>query len=130
MTKSKRSAEKEEFWRLVIQEQRQSGLSVRTFCQAEGVSVPSFYAWRKKIEKRDAAQPCDAADEHTRLIPVDIVEADHDVAAEACSHGSPRGLEIVTPGGFTLRCGQSIQPRRLGDLLEVVVRCDRGAISC
>ena len=48
MTRSKRSAGKEEFWRLVVDEHRGCGLNIRTFCQQKGISEPSFYAWRKE----------------------------------------------------------------------------------
>ena len=54
MANSKRSTEKEEFWRLAMREHQLSGLSIRAFCQREGLSEPSFYAWRKKIVKRKA----------------------------------------------------------------------------
>ncbi len=54
MAKSKRSVEKEEFWRLVLDEYQRSGLTARAFCEQQGISAPSFYAWRRKIQKRDS----------------------------------------------------------------------------
>ena len=51
--KTRRSAEKEEFWRLVISEQQRSGLSIKEFCKQQDVSEASFYAWRKGIQKHD-----------------------------------------------------------------------------
>ena len=53
MTGSSRSSEKEAFWRLAVEEHRASGLSVRAFCKRESLAEPSFYSWRKKLERRD-----------------------------------------------------------------------------
>lgn len=51
--RSARSAEKEQYWRGQIEGQAASGLSARQWCQAEQLSEPSFYAWRRKLAQRD-----------------------------------------------------------------------------
>ena len=38
-----------EQWRLRIEDQRQSGLTVAEFCRREGVSSATFYSWRRKL---------------------------------------------------------------------------------
>ena len=38
MARSRRSVEKEEFWRLVLKEHAASGLSIKAFCKREAVS--------------------------------------------------------------------------------------------
>jgi hypothetical protein len=48
-----RSAEKEQFWRGRIEGQAASGLSARQWCLQEQLSEPSFYAWRRKLARRD-----------------------------------------------------------------------------
>lgn len=40
---------REELWRSRLQRFQCSGLSVTRFCQLEGVSMPSFYQWRKRL---------------------------------------------------------------------------------
>ena len=119
MAKSKRSTEKEEFWRLALREYQQSGLTIRAFCQKEGLSEPCFYAWRKKIEIRHLTNGSDSVSEVGKLVPVDIVDStDND------------SLEIVTPGGFTLRCAHAVEPSRLGALIGVILRCEKGPGAC
>lgn len=44
---------KERFWRRVVGRWRNSGLTIRDFCAAEGVAEPSFYHWRRELEYRD-----------------------------------------------------------------------------
>jgi len=40
-----------EQWRELIEEQRRSGLSQRAFCQARGLTVSTFYAWRQRLQE-------------------------------------------------------------------------------
>ena len=40
---------RETYWRSVFQEHADSGLSIRRFCQTNGISEGSFFAWRKKL---------------------------------------------------------------------------------
>lgn len=43
-------------WRAVLARHGKSGLSVRAFCEREGVPESAFYAWRRTIQQRDAAR--------------------------------------------------------------------------
>jgi transposase-like protein len=38
-----------EYWREIILQQEQSGLSVHAFCEQRGVTEASFYGWRKQL---------------------------------------------------------------------------------
>jgi hypothetical protein len=51
-------------WRQRFERFSKSGLAVATFCVREGVSVASFYHWRKKV--KPARQHRHGADGHTR----------------------------------------------------------------
>ena len=72
----------EELWRQRLQRFERSGLSAVAFCAKEGVSAPSFYAWRRRL------QP--PAEQAARLVPVRLLPA-----------AAP--VEILVPGGFVLR---------------------------
>jgi hypothetical protein len=130
MAKLKRSAEKEEFWRLVLDEHQRSGLTARAFCEQQGVSAPSFYAWRRKLLAGDSRSRQDLTDDRDRMVPVNIVDtirsrSNHDGTVAAGS------IEIVTPTGFTLRVDQAMLPQRIAALLDLIARCDTaGASSC
>lgn len=129
MADSKRSAEQESFWRLVLEEHQGSGLSVRVFCKREGISEPSFYAWRRAIQQRDGEAAVAGEGEQPALIPVDVVE----VVGDSLSRGdsAPRfALEVVTPRGFTLRFPAEIEPRQLGALLAAIAGCPHGGGPC
>lgn len=125
MDKSKR-AEKEEFWRLITEEQQASGLSARAFCAREGVSESLFYNWRSKIAARDHRMT--DVDTRPQLIPVAIADS---ARAPSLSDDGERQftsqrVEIQTPGGFMLRVSDEIASNCLGRLLQVVAQVDRG----
>jgi transposase len=80
-------------WRQRLRRFDRSGLSAVAFCAKEGVSTPSFYAWRQRLRQpptapgtRPVAAPADAA----RLVPVRVLP----VAAP---------VEVLLPGGAVLR---------------------------
>jgi hypothetical protein len=48
---------KEQQWRRRLESWQRSGLSVAAFCRRSGVAEQHFYAWRRILAQRDAAQP-------------------------------------------------------------------------
>lgn len=42
-----------EDWQQLISEHKQSGLTVKAFCQKHGVSEALFYSWRKRVVVED-----------------------------------------------------------------------------
>ena len=38
-----------EYWQRQIAEQEKTGLSASAFCQARGIGLASFYAWRRRL---------------------------------------------------------------------------------
>jgi hypothetical protein len=70
-----------------------SSLRPAAFCAAEGVSLPSFYSWKRRLnaESRSADTPTtDDPASGPRLLPVRLVSA-----------AAP--VELVLPGGTVLR---------------------------
>ena len=49
---SKTRESRREFWRQLVAEQQQSGMSVRAICRQRGASEHSFYQWRKRLAAR------------------------------------------------------------------------------
>ena len=50
-----RDSRKEQQWRRLIQLWKNSGLTVRAFCARHHITQPSFYAWRRELQQRDAS---------------------------------------------------------------------------
>jgi transposase-like protein len=47
---------RQEVWRELISQHRQSGVSVKAFCQKQGVCEQSFYSWRKRLTDNQPAR--------------------------------------------------------------------------
>jgi hypothetical protein len=92
-------------WRRWVAEWQASRLSVREFCQRHGLTVASFYAWRRVLQRRAA--------EKAAFLPVQVV-AD----AVATQAGA---LELVLTDGRTVRVTpwfDAATPRQLLAVLE------------
>lgn len=48
---------KSELWKEHLQNQKNSGLSVRTWCLENQISQPQFYYWKRKLSQETSAQP-------------------------------------------------------------------------
>ncbi|MEY2341426.1 hypothetical protein AB4090_04865 [Acidithiobacillus sp. IBUN Pt1247-S3] len=50
-------------WQQRVRAQEESGLSVRQFCEQQGLSLPQFYYWRRRLrESTPAPGATDSAD--------------------------------------------------------------------
>jgi transposase-like protein len=99
-----RDARKEQQWRLRVQQWRDSGLSVRAFCERHGLAEPTFYVWRRALQPRGDAAGA--------FLSVRVAE-----------EGEPAGtgiVEVVLAGGRRLRVREGISPATLRQLLAVL----------
>jgi hypothetical protein len=62
-----RDPHREQRWRRLIQRWKNSGLTVRAFCNRHHITQPSFYTWRRELKQ------CDAA---TTFVPTRVVTDD------------------------------------------------------
>lgn len=95
---------KEKYWRRLLGQWRRSGLTARQFCAQQGISQPSFYAWRSEIDRRDQA---------TTLRP-----SAPTFVKLALEGAAPSPLEIVLTDGRLLR----VRPGCDAALLRQVLR--------
>jgi hypothetical protein len=79
-------------WRERIAEQERSGLSVRRYCEAQGIGQRLFYYWRRRL--REQQQPM-------RFALVDRGPARQEPASEA-------SLELILASGERLRIGAGV----------------------
>jgi hypothetical protein len=99
-----RDERKEQQWRRWIGEWRASGLSVRGFCDRRGLAIPTFYAWRRTLERRAAERPA--------FVPVQVV------ADAAPAQGG--ALEVVLRDGRAVRVAPGFDEGTLRRLLAVL----------
>ena len=98
-----RDPRKEQQWRRLIQLWKNSGLSVRDFCARHHITRPSFYAWRRELQQRDAA---------AAFVTVQVVADDQPVSSTP--------IEILLAGGRSVRVTPGFDPATLRQLLAVL----------
>jgi transposase len=99
-----RDERKEQEWRRRIAQWRASGLSVRAFCDRHGLATPSFYAWRRVLERRAA--------EKAALVAVQVVTDAPPAPASA--------LEVVLADGRAVRVAPGFDAATLRRRLAVL----------
>ena len=97
-----RAATKDDQWRERIAERERSGLSVKQFCEERGLTQYSFYAWRKRLRKKE---------------PVRFALVDRGARQEPATEA---GLELVLATGERLRIGARVDATTLRAVLEVL----------
>lgn len=108
-TNTFRSSSKEQFWRRMMRLWRGSGLSVRAFCEEQGFSQPSFYAWRRTLAERDSAA--------VPFVPVTVTA---EPQAPSTANGSAGAVELVLNDGRRLRVGPGFDGPTLQRLLTLL----------
>ena len=114
----KRDAEKESQWQDVVERQAESGLSVRAFCEQEGVSENSLYFWRRELpkrmrRKRQVARGKSETTPSLDFIPVQV-------------SGRSASMELVHPLGYQIRIDGRVDPVMLRQLLDVLEQRGEG----
>lgn len=95
-----RDLEKEWTWRAVLDRQRQSGLSVRAFCERDRISEASYYVWRRELQRRDQESP--SGRQPIREFPVRPASRSASVAATSMKRpvdSSAFVPVVIEPGG-------------------------------
>jgi hypothetical protein len=97
-------AARQRLWQERLQRFARSGLSIAAFCQQEGISQPSFYAWRRRL---CAGRPA------PRFLPIRVTPP------------TALPVELLLPSGCVLRLAPGCELAWLRDLLAVL-----GVVSC
>jgi hypothetical protein len=88
-----RQSKKELYWRDVVGRWQRSKQTIRSFCDAHGLSEQSFYAWRRTIAERDQHRSAEIPD----FVPVYVAPAAAAPALEVVA-GPERVVRV--PTGF------------------------------
>lgn len=76
-------------WREIVRNWKDSGLSIRAFCQREGISQGSFYAWKKRARANEAAQA-------SGFVELNVAAP----GSEPVVVGLPNGVTVAVPARF------------------------------
>ena len=122
-------SEREQVWRERIEWQPWSGLTVAECCEEAGVSVASFYRWKKLLtepqgprrlrsSRRTELQASGRKKRASQFVP--IVQRDSSTSpvppqSIASNHGSSMRIEL--PNGVIIHVAADLVGQRLGDVI-------------
>ena len=109
----KPDTDQQQFWQMVLETFKSGGLSVRQFCQKEGLSEASFYTWRKKLTKSDES----AEDEQKDASSSAFIEV-------SMPKNNPAALELILSSGNTLKINSGADCKILTNVLSAL--CEAG----
>jgi transposase-like protein len=92
-------------WQQRLDRFQTSGLTVADFCEREGISPASFYAWRRRYEAGQAPAAANAP----RLVPVRLV-----------TPPASAPVELLLPSGVVVRLSPDTDPAWLRQLLPLL----------
>ena len=101
-TVARKLGTRDEDWRTQISAQERSGISVKQFCQQQGLTEQSFYYWRKRLQTM-------------RSMRFALVEAEP--RRGTAEHAA---LELVLPTGERLRISAGVEAATLRQVLEAL----------
>jgi hypothetical protein len=107
MAKASR-ADRQRYWREVIERQQASGQSIVGFCSEEGLAPASFHAWKRRLRRPRRGIGRESANQ--ALVPVQIVS---DPKADVGR------LEVQWPSGVVLRV-QGCDPQTISAVVAAL----------
>jgi hypothetical protein len=94
--------------------QKESGLSIRSFCTNEGIPTSTFYYWKKKIREEEAGQ---------RFIPLLVRTPGSGTCPAGQRDDTMRddtSVEIIYRNGTILRINQTLDLAGLRSLVSLL----------
>ena len=126
-------SEREQVWRERIEWQQRSGLTVAECCEAVGVSVASFYRWKKLLtEAQGVRQPrsmrrstqrtgvraSDPGNGASQFVPIALRDSSTSPGPpQSIASSRSNSLRIELPNGVVIHFGGDLNGQQLGDMI-------------
>jgi transposase-like protein len=102
---------KEQRWRELLRRFAGSGLTVRAFCRQHRLAEPSFYWWRRELQRRGRRETKPA------FVPVRMVAETRMAGPDSPANG---GVEVRVAGGRCIRVRPGFDATTLARVLAVL----------
>ena len=120
---------REQVWRERIEWQQWSGLTVAECCEEVGVSVASFYRWKKllaepqggrrlRATRRTEVQASCSGKRAAQFVPIALRDSSTSpVPPQSLASGQNSGMRIELPNGVVIHLAGDLDGQRLGDVI-------------
>ena len=122
-------SEREQVWRERIERQAWSGLTVAECCEEAGVSVASFYRWKKMLmepqgprrrqsTRKSNVQASGSKKRASQFVPIALRDSSASSGPPqsiASDHGSSMRIEL--PNGVVIHVAGDLDGQRLGEVI-------------
>ncbi|MGB0899921.1 MAG: IS66 family insertion sequence element accessory protein TnpA [Psychrobium sp.] len=95
------------YWQSVFQSQRESGLTIVSFCQQNKIKLSTYYAWRKKVAEVGQAPK----QKSHQLVPLFV---------SGLTTAQTSSLMIATPRGYQLTFDETMAIDKLQQILGLL----------
>ena len=102
----------QEFWRQALVQQRSSSLSIRRFCEQEGLATATFYLWKRRLGQGAGGQAGGS------LTPVGFAPVQ--VVPEAAPVAATGSLEMFLSQDRRIRLTGKVDRQQLADVLAAL----------
>ena len=122
-------SEREQVWRERIEWQQWSGLTVAECCEEAGVSVASFYRWKKLLTEpqgprrrrstqRTEVQASGPQKQASLFVPIAVRDSSASLSPpQSIASGHGLSMRIELPNGVVIHVSDNLDAQRLGDLI-------------
>ncbi len=135
-------SEREQVWRELVESQPWSGVTVAEWCEGAGVSVASFYRWKKLLAepqeprqlrstRRSKVPASGSTKRASQFVPIAVrqpsMESDDSLSTPSSrstpsDHGSSMRIEL--PNGVVILVSDTLDGQRLGDVIIAAGQID------
>ena len=92
---------KRQHWQAILEQQKQSSLTIAIFCKNSNINVTTFYNWKKRLSQHTSGKSSSST-KH-QLVPLIVTD----------SSISSAPLTLTTPNGYQLAFNEQLSPERL-----------------
>ncbi len=122
-------SEREQVWRERIEWQQWSGLTVAECCEEAGVSIASFYRWKKLLTEpqgprrprstqRTEVQASGSKKRASQFVPIALRDSSASLSPpQSIASGDGSSMRIELPNGVVIHVSDNLDAQRLGDLI-------------
>jgi transposase-like protein len=106
-------------WAGIMQDRKESGLSIKSYCASAGIHTNVYYYWQRKLREtasRDMLSPKEPR-------PQSIVPSGWAVVSEPTLEPSSQSSEVMIEiGKFRVSAGNAMSPEHLEQILRVLIK--------